>query len=335
MTSVVATTPPVITPGDRLGLTICLAIILHGIIILGVTFAPEEVIKPRFESMEIILVQQESEAPEDAEFLAQASLEGGGDVEEKVSPSTPSPAPFPEQTIEETPPPQLETEKPMAAEPPASESLETEPLPEQTENIEQLAALESEVNSQVQETSVTDNDVKSVENTSMEKPAEIEEQNPAPETIESPPLPSATALLTNSFKIAALSAEIRRKQEAKAKRPRRKFISASTREYKYAAYMEAWRSKVERVGNLNYPDVARKRKLSGSLILAVDLNSDGSINQIIIRKSSGHKVLDDAAIRIVELAAPYAPFPKQIANETDILSIVRTWQFINNSFVKR
>jgi protein TonB len=118
--------------------------------------------------------------------------------------------------------------------------------------------------------------------------------------------------------------------EAKAKRPRRKFISATTKEYKYAAYMEAWRSKVERVGNINYPEQARKQGLSGSLILDVALNPDGSINEITIRRSSGKKILDDAAIRIVELAAPYGAFPQHIKDETDILHIMRTWQFINN-----
>lgn len=137
-------------------------------------------------------------------------------------------------------------------------------------------------------------------------------------------------MLTNSFKIASLSAGIRQKLESKAQRPKRKFISASTREYKYAAYMEAWRSKVERVGNLNYPESARKRKLSGNLILDVALNPDGSINLITIRRSSGHKVLDDAAIRIVKLAAPFSPFPDAISGETDILHITRTWQFLNN-----
>ena len=93
--------------------------------------------------------------------------------------------------------------------------------------------------------------------------------------------------------------------------------------------MEAWRAKVERVGNLNYPEAARKRNLSGSLILDVALSADGSINQITIRRSSGQKVLDDAAIRIVELASPYAPFPAQVRKETDILHITRTWQFLD------
>ena len=95
--------------------------------------------------------------------------------------------------------------------------------------------------------------------------------------------------------------------------------------------MEAWRAKVERVGNLNYPDEARRQNLSGSLILDVSLNPDGSIEQVTIRRSSGKQILDDAAIRIVELASPFAPFPDNIRDNTDILHITRTWQFIDNS----
>ena len=142
--------------------------------------------------------------------------------------------------------------------------------------------------------------------------------------------PSAASLLAISHEIASLNAKVERNLVAKAERPKRKFISASTQEYKYAAYMEAWRAKVERVGNLNYPEQARKRKLTGALVLAVALNPDGSINDIIVRRSSGHKVLDDSAIRIVRLAAPFSPFPDAILKETDILHITRTWQFLNN-----
>ena len=142
-------------------------------------------------------------------------------------------------------------------------------------------------------------------------------------------LPDATELLANTLKIAALSAELDRKLEAQSQRPRRKFISASTKEYNYAAYMEAWRAKVERVGNLNYPEEARKNNVSGSLILDVALNADGSVEEITVRRSSGSKILDDAAINIVKLSAPFAPFPDHIRKETDILHITRTWQFLN------
>ena len=130
--------------------------------------------------------------------------------------------------------------------------------------------------------------------------------------------------------MASLHAEVQQKLETKAKRPRMKFVSATTQEYKYAAYMEAWRIKVERIGNLNYPDEARKHKLSGALLLDVALKPDGSVLEIIVRRSSGQRVLDDAAVRIVELAGPFAPFPQDIRREVDILHVTRTWKFLTS-----
>jgi protein TonB len=142
---------------------------------------------------------------------------------------------------------------------------------------------------------------------------------------------TAAALVNRSLAMASLSAEIDRRLEAYAKRPKRKWITARTREHKYAAYMEAWRQKVERVGNLNYPDEARRANLSGNLLLDVALRPDGSVDEIILRRSSGKKVLDDAAIRIVKLAAPFARFPNNIAEDTDILHVERTWQFLSGN----
>lgn len=295
--------PAVITPGDRFGMTLCLAIIFHAIIILGVTFKPEDRMPPRYDTMEITLVQQKQPEPvEDANLLAQADLEGGGDTPEDIVPSTPMQPPFPDQK------PQI-----TAAEP-TTPRTETQIKPEKTDNIQQA---ENEVEQQI---------VARADNTEMAVP-EPEKRKLEQKQITQP---SAAELLRNSFNIAALSAQIKEKLEAKAHRPRRTFISASTKTYKYAAYMEAWRAKVERIGNINYPDEARKRKLSGSLILDVALNPDGTINDIVIRRSSGQKVLDDAAIRIVHLASPYAPFPDDIRKDTDILHITRTWQFLNN-----
>lgn len=293
---------PVITPTDRLALTLCLAVITHAVIVLGITFSQEEKLPPRYDAMEIILVQQRSEAPDEAKLLAQANLTGGGDTTDEVSPATPLPSPFPDSVAEVTSPP--------SAEIPAS-------IPEAVPDKELLA-----IESSQEEVSTSENNLKI-------DPVEQSEHtdNPRPER----QLPNATTLLTNSLKIAALSAEIERKLEAQAERPKRKFISASTREFKYAAYMEAWRAKVERIGNLNYPDAARLQRLSGSLILDVALSQDGSIKEIIVRRSSGHKLLDDAAIRIVNMAAPYSPFPDDIKEDVDILHITRTWQFLDNS----
>ena len=155
-------------------------------------------------------------------------------------------------------------------------------------------------------------------------------ETPRP-TVKPPTKPSAAQLFASrDHEIAHLTAELERKTLAYAKLPKRKSISASTKEYKYAAYLDAWRRKVERIGNLNYPDEAKRQKLHGSLILHVAVRSDGSVEQVRVLRSSGHKLLDDAAVRIVRLAGPYSPFPQEINKETDILDITRTWQFLRS-----
>jgi protein TonB len=134
-----------------------------------------------------------------------------------------------------------------------------------------------------------------------------------------------------SIEITRLTKALEKKITAYANRPRRRAISANTTDKNYSNYLETWRRKVELVGNQNYPETARKLKLHGNLILQVTLTSDGKVQQIRIVHSSGNQILDDAAIRIVRLAAPYEPFPKEIREEVEILDITRTWQFINGA----
>lgn len=160
-------------------------------------------------------------------------------------------------------------------------------------------------------------------------------EKPAPKKAEPNPKPTKNTKITalnleasRDQEIQRLTAELDIRQKNFAKQGRRKHISAATQEYKYAAYLQAWRNKVEQIGTLNFPDEAKRNKLYGNLILQVSLKSDGTIISIQLKKSSGHKVLDDAAIRIVRLASPFAPFPKNIAAEVDILDITRTWQFV-------
>ena len=126
--------------------------------------------------------------------------------------------------------------------------------------------------------------------------------------------------------MARLEGEIGKSVDEYSKRPRKKFIGARAEEYRFAQYIEDWRSKVERIGTLNYPEAARG-KLYGALVLTVSINADGSIGRVDINRSSGHKVLDDAARRIVQMASPYSPFPPDIRRDTDILEITRTWYF--------
>lgn len=163
----------------------------------------------------------------------------------------------------------------------------------------------------------------------QEAPRKETVRPPKPQ-VQAPPHPRVAQLLASTQKeIDRLTAELDRRSLAASQQKRRKTINASTQEYKYAAYLDAWRKKVERIGNLNYPDEAKRKKLYGALILHVAVRADGSIDQIRLLRSSGHKVLDDAAKRIVRLAAPFAPFPPDIRKEVDLLDITRTWQFRN------
>jgi len=138
-------------------------------------------------------------------------------------------------------------------------------------------------------------------------------------------------LIEHSLEIARLSAEIDKEMQMHAKRPRRDYIDASTQGTPSATYMYNWVKKIERIGNLNYPDQARRSQLSGTLILTAVINADGSLRETILVESSGHTVLDQAAIRIVELAAPYGNFSETLQKKIDILYITRSWQFLNNN----
>lgn len=291
MTTARATRPPIrpqVTTGDRLSLTIFFAVVLHSLIILGISFTTEDRSQPpqKLPGLEVTLVQSRTDKEiKDADFLAQASQEGGGDTEEKVRPTSEVAPVVPTGEVGEVKEFVPETQ------------IATIPEPQRQEL---LTAAQSE--------------------------RKISAGVSAPQVQQEKRL-TAAQLLSRSKEIARLSAEIDQTQRVFAHRPKRKYISARTQEYRYANYEEAWRAKVERIGKINFPDEAKRKKLSGSLIMAVTINQDGSISAIKIRKSSGHKILDDGALRIVRLAAPFARFPENIRKEADELVITRTWVF--------
>jgi protein TonB len=140
-------------------------------------------------------------------------------------------------------------------------------------------------------------------------------------------LPSSNELMQRTLETMRLEAQIAKDMDAYAKRPKRRFVGARAEEYRFARYVEDWRLKVERIGNLNYPEAARVQKLYGTLLLTVGIRADGSIESVAVDRTSGQKILDLAATRIVELASPYAAFPPDIKRDTDILYITRTWTF--------
>jgi protein TonB len=127
--------------------------------------------------------------------------------------------------------------------------------------------------------------------------------------------------------MARLQARIDQQREEYQKRPRRMFVGARAQEFTFAQYVEDWRIKVERVGNLNYPEAAKRNSLYGTLMLTVNIFDNGKIESIQIERSSGSKVLDAAAIKIVEMSAPFPPFPEAIRKKVDILGITRSWTF--------
>jgi len=128
--------------------------------------------------------------------------------------------------------------------------------------------------------------------------------------------------------IASLDARLAQEAQQQAKGPRvRRLTSVSARRTSDAYYLQSWRRRVESVGNLNYPAEAREKQLYGDLKLLVTIRPDGSLQNVRVIASSGHKILDDAALRIVRMAAPYPPFPAEMKKSTDLLEIVRSWQF--------
>lgn len=141
----------------------------------------------------------------------------------------------------------------------------------------------------------------------------------------------ATIPIPQRLEMARLAQEVRREQEAYARRPHRKYVSANTSEVADAAYQVAWVHRIERIGNLNYPDAARIRHLHGNVMLTVVLGMDGHVREVTVNQSSGYRVLDDAAIRIVHLAAPFPRIPRDkdaSGHRYNQLVITRTWQFL-------
>jgi periplasmic protein TonB len=143
----------------------------------------------------------------------------------------------------------------------------------------------------------------------------------------------ARDLVDKSLEIARLEAQIAREHQAYQQRPKKKFVGARTSEYRFAQYIDGFRVKIERIGTLNYPDEARARKIYASLQLTVGIRADGEVESVEVNRSSGYKFLDQAAVRIVRMSAPFEPFSLDIRKDTDILYITRTWTFTKSDQV--
>ena len=187
--------------------------------------------------------------------------------------------------------------------------------------------------SKATEVKVATQKIESLERQTKELLTQLKSQpvaTPAPAPVEAPEkaeAPTASELMQRTLEAMRLEAQIAKDMDAYQKRPKRRFVGARAEEYRFARYVEDWRLKIERVGNLNYPEAARQLRLYGNLLLTVSIRADGSVEDVRVERSSGQRVLDAAAVRIVEMAAPFAPLPPDIRRDTDILHITRTWTF--------
>jgi periplasmic protein TonB len=256
------------------------------IIVLSLHFELPKLFKQSMSSppLEVSLVNAKTQSkPSQADFLAQANLDGGGNTDAKRRLSSPVPrAAVDAQNTQ------------LSA---AREQVET--LERQTRELLQQLNAKTKL--------ATDRDAK---------------ESPRADVAN-----SYRELSAKAFELQRLEAQIAREFDSYQQRPKKKHIGARAVEYRFARYVEDWRQKVERVGNANYPDIARTQKLYGSLVLTVAIKADGRIESIEVDRGSGKKILDASAVKIVELAGPYAPFPPDIRNDTDILYITRTWSF--------
>lgn len=287
--------------------------ILAHTVILSLHFEPElKKLANQLPSLEVVLVNSKTKsAPDKNAVLAQANLDRGGNTEENRKMKTALPAPK-EKTAEVKLQPDAESRNASK-----SAKLKAQEAREQ-KRVEQLQKQAQELMTQINATKKIESNP--TQNAASAEPEEGQEKNNTKSL-------DRAALLAASLEMDRLQAQIDKNTEEYQKRPKRKFIGARTKEYRFALYIESWRQKVERIGNMNYPEAAKADKVYGQLQMTVSIRADGSLESVVIDKKSPHMVLNEAAKRIVELAAPYAPFPDDIKKDTDILSITRTWTF--------
>ncbi|MGR6034252.1 MAG: TonB family protein [Candidatus Nitrosoglobus sp.] len=287
----------------RLGLALLFSTLLHGVIILSIsrtnTFS-SPLIKNPPSMLEVTLV------PQKPDFLTQAKATG-------------------ERKGIVSPPPKTNAHSllsPEAHPKPAAQSLPIAPVAATVEK--KISAPKTGILTPAQT-----NAPRPIAQQQLSHPLSRQRQDaklvPSPETVAEPASPRSRPSAQEL--IAALDQQLIEEAQGYANQPRKRYIDTSTKKYAATAYLDAWRKKIERIGKMSYPEEAKRQGLSGSLVLAVDLNADGTVADIVVRQSSGYKILDKAAVQIVHLAAPFAKVPETVLRGYDILSITRTWQF--------
>lgn len=286
------------------------SVVIH-LILLSIHFEPAlRKLQDRLPVMEVMLVNSKTQSkPKNADVYAQSNLDRGGNTEQdrmmqSALPSVNQASANNALTVDFQNS-AAQTKQAMSAE--EKEQQRLAQLEKQAQEL--LIQLKSKAK-------IALPDLPNTQNKSLENKGEPTQNQAA--------LDEINQTLQEMNRLETL---ISKQQEEYQKRPKRKFIGARAKEYRYALYVDAWRQKVEKIGNKNYPAVAKQKKIYGQLQMTVSIKKDGSIENIELNQSSGHKILDEAAKHIVELGAPYKKFSDDIAKETDILSITRTWTF--------
>lgn len=280
--------------GSRMRTAIIASLIVHVLLIAGIGVKLPDRSKRDDLSprLEIVLVNAQSKAePKKADVLAQHNLDGGGNTDEKQRATSPLPVIADQK---------LESDVQLA--------------------LKRVERLEREAKQLM-----VQNKSKATVDTSPDAP----KSPPQPEA-EPSPAPEGSELLQRSLEIARLEAQIARDMNAYQERPRKRFIGARAQEVRFARYVEDWRLRIERIGDLNYPQAARDLKLRGRLMVTVGIKADGSLDSVDINRPSGFRALDEGAKHIVRQAAPFAAFPPEIAKDTDVLYITRWWTFTSS-----
>lgn len=282
-----------VTSSDRLSFALFLALLIHAVLILGISFTASDR-DNLSKTLEVTLATHKSDkAPEQADFLAQENQEGSGTLDEARMLTTDVEATFHANEINETSPQEQQAS-----------------APRQVQGDRQLVTTSGSSRNKA--------------------PSEKERRSMQ---VELPDGPEKT-LLERSLEMASLEAKLDSLRQTYAKQPRiQRLTAASTMKANDAYYVNSWRRKIEQMGALNYPREAESCFDNCRLRLLVAINPDGTINELRILESSGKKVLDDAALRIVRLSAPFAPFTEEMRKQTDILEIIRTWQFKGNRYI--
>ena len=285
---------------ERLPATVAFAVLVHGMVILGVRFVPEALPSASASAIEVTLVRERSvTAPEQAEYLAQHASVGGGNTTEQVRPRAP-----------------LATAAPIAL--PGlevgDEWLSATPGSAATHDPDSLAAMD-------QHRDLLHRVVTATRSTrELPSAARPVAGSDAPQLV-------VSHLMTLTADDTDPVSDINQRALAQAHALRERFIAVNSRESNYAEYLEQWRRRVERIGNAEYPAEARSRGLTGRLVMEIVLNADGTIRELALRRRSAQPLLDDAAYHAVRHAAPFLPFPPAIRADTDVLRFLYEWRY--------